>query len=82
MTRKAEPMHPYEVTQVDIALADEMVGLLKERGRFNEPEFNDFIAESGTLVDLPDTITPEWMHATAERLADRFELYTAGVRLP
>ena len=71
---------PAEVTAIDLALATEITKVLKARGDYDEAAFDDYIADAGLCIALPDEITAEWMHAAAEQAADDFAMWAAGGR--
>jgi hypothetical protein len=66
--------------EADVAIVNETIRILTDRGNFNEAAFHDYVADSRTLVALPDEITLEWVRATAERIPDEFALWMAGDR--
>jgi hypothetical protein len=71
---------PAEVTVIDTALVIETAKVLKARGDYDKAAFDDYIADARTCITLPDEITPEWMRAAAEQIADEFALWVAGGR--
>jgi hypothetical protein len=68
---------PAEVTAIDVAIVNETIKVLKHRGDFSESALHDYVADSRTLVDLPDVISAEWLHKTAGDVADAFLAWAA-----
>jgi hypothetical protein len=59
------------------SIVNETIKVLKHRGDFSESALHDYVADSRTLVDLPDVISAEWLHKTAGDVADAFLAWAA-----
>jgi hypothetical protein len=73
-------LEPWQLADIDLAIFAEVVEILKARDDFDEAALHDYVADSRTLVDLPDVISVEWLHKTAGDVADAFLVWAAGGR--
>ena len=72
------PAKVHRRKETGVAIVTETVKILKARDSFNEIAFHKYLNTAGWIV--PDEVTPEWVHRTAEDLAGEFARWQARGR--